>query len=230
MVRPSHALSPTARPGLVSPWRVVRAGLIGVAIVVVAGCGSTSMSTGPSSTVRSSVGTLPSQVPDGNGGAGGGETNNGEANTGEAPSVPFESPKYHYKVSAPGAMTEGADGTAKASFGAEALTISVLSGPSAGDPTAVAKAAMDKAGSTPKFKLMSAPATTKLTASKATLKAVYSGTEGTNAVTGKPNDVVVVKYWVPKDASTLAVLTYSVTQTQYDPQGADDVANTFQWQ
>jgi hypothetical protein len=69
----------------------------------------------------------------------------------------------------------------------------------------------------------------KLTASKSSLKAAYSATAGTSTVTGKPEDVVVVKYFVPRDSSEFAVLTYTVTANQYDPQGADDVANTFGW-
>lgn len=202
-------------------WVVVA----GIATLVAAGCGATPGST---STPAGNAGTVASGASGANAPAGG-EAANGEANTGEAPSVPFESPKYRYRVDAPGAMTEGADGTATAHFGAERLSIRVVTGAAAADPMAVAKADMDQARSTPNFSSKSAPAATKLKASNATVKAVYSATDGTNPVTGKPNNVVVVKYWVPKDPSTLAVLTYTVTDTQYDPQGADDVANTFRW-
>ena len=197
-------------------------------IAIVAGCGANTASPGAQSSTTGNGGTVASGANDGNAPTGG-DAANGEANTGEAPSVPFESPKYHYKVAAPGAMTEAADGTATAHFGAEALSITVVSGATAANPEAVAKGDMVTVASLPNFKLKSGPAPTKLTASSSAQKAVYSGTDGTNAVTGKPNNVVVVKYWVPKDASTLAVLTYSVTETQYDPQGADDVANTFKW-
>jgi len=105
----------------------------------------------------------------------------------------------------------------------------VVTGAAAADPMAVAQADMAKARSTRNFNSKSAPAATMLKASDASVKATYSATDGTNPVTGKPNNVVVVKYWVPKDPSTLAVLTYTVTDSLYDPQGADDVANTLRW-
>ena len=76
---------------------------------------------------------------------------------------------------------------------------------------------------------MAAPATAAISGSPRTVKAVHAATVGENPVTGKPNDVVVVTYWIPKDPTAVAVLTYSVTASQYDPQGADDVANTFKW-
>ncbi len=60
-------------------------------------------------------------------------------------------------------------------------------------------------------------------------KLVYHATGGTSAVTGKAIELVSVRYYIPKDRTTLAVLTYGVTASQYDPQGADDTVMTFAW-
>ena len=62
-----------------------------------------------------------------------------------------------------------------------------------------------------------------------TIKFVYQWTAGTNAVTGKANQLITARYYVTKDASRLAVVSYASAANQYDPQGADDVANTFAW-
>jgi hypothetical protein len=58
---------------------------------------------------------------------------------------------------------------------------------------------------------------------------VYTANGANNPVTGKPQTFVTVRYYVPRTASTMAVLIYSIVADQYDPQGADDVANTFAW-
>jgi len=61
-------------------------------------------------------------------------------------------------------------------------------------------------------------------------KVVYTYNAGTSSVTGKPLDLVGVRYYIPKDSATLAVVAYGIVSNQYDPQGADDIATTFQWQ
>ena len=66
-------------------------------------------------------------------------------------------------------------------------------------------------------------------AGRPVLKLVYA-TSGTNAVTGNVEALVNARYYIAKDPSTLAIVTYSIVATQYDPQGADDVVTTFQWQ
>jgi hypothetical protein len=35
---------------------------------------------------------------------------------------------------------------------------------------------------------------------------------------------------VPRDSTTIAVITYGTVSGQFDPQGADDIASTFKWQ
>jgi ABC-type glucose/galactose transport system permease subunit len=58
----------------------------------------------------------------------------------------------------------------------------------------------------------------------------YTWNAGTSAVTGKAIALTSVRYYIAKDATTLAVITYGVASNQFDPQGADDIASTFQWQ
>ena len=153
-----------------------------------------------------------------------------EANSGEAPAVRYTDTREGYRVDAPGKMATNADGSASVTGPLERLQIVVLHGSAAADPAAAAAADIAALkNSATGFKLMSGPAL----ATVGTLrlqKFVYSWSDGTSAVTGKPNNLVGVRYYVPKNATTLAVLTYGVTATQYDPQGADDVAMTFAWQ
>jgi hypothetical protein len=171
-----------------------------------------------------------------NGGANNGQadhaTGAGEAGNaaGEAPAVRFVSTLNHYRVDAPGTMTEKSDGTATAKHGLESLTITVVTGSTAADPGAYARTALDSQRSQSGFSLKSGPSGYSLSASRSSVKTLYTVYTASNAVTGKAQTLMIVRYYVPRDASTLAVLTYSIVQDQYDPQGADDIANTFAWQ
>ncbi|HEV7678822.1 MAG TPA: hypothetical protein VGQ42_09675 [Candidatus Dormibacteraeota bacterium] len=148
---------------------------------------------------------------------------------GEAPATRFVSSRNHYRVDAPGAMTEGSDGIAKASHGLESLQIEVLTGSAAADVSAYAKSDLTTLRSTPGFSLKSGPGSVSLSAASSAQKTVYTANGPNNPVTGKPQTFVTVRYYVPRSSSTMAVLTYSIVLDQYDPQGADDVANTFAW-
>jgi len=79
------------------------------------------------------------------------------------------------------------------------------------------------------FQLKSGPTAIDLNGKPAE-KFVYTYSAGVNLVTNKPLTLVGVRYYIPKDASTLAVVTYGIASDQYDPQGADDIASTFRWQ
>jgi hypothetical protein len=48
-------------------------------------------------------------------------------------------------------------------------------------------------------------------------------------VTGKANQLITARYYITKDSVRLAMVSYASAANQYDPQGADDVANTFAW-
>jgi len=58
----------------------------------------------------------------------------------------------------------------------------------------------------------------------------FAWNAGTSAVTGKAVELTSVRYYVPKDSATLAVITYGIVSNQFDPQGADDIVSTFRWQ
>jgi hypothetical protein len=161
--------------------------------------------------------------------ASGEPTTAGDVTTGESAGVRFVSSQFHYRVDAPGAMTEAADGTAKASRGVEQLTIRIVSGGEVANPTAFAQS--DAAGlpATTTGYRMVRPLVVVALAGRPVLKLVYA-TSGTNAVTGNVEALVNARYYIARNSSTIAVVTYSIVAPQYDPQGADDVVTTFQWQ
>jgi hypothetical protein len=152
-----------------------------------------------------------------------------EANNGEAPAVRYTDTREGYRVDSPGKMTANADGSASVTGPLERLQIVVLHGSAASDPAAAAAADVTALkSSAANFRLMTGPALATVGTLRVQ-KFVYNWTDGTSTVTGKPNNLVGVRYYIPKNATTLAVLTYGVTASQYDPQGADDVAMTFTW-
>lgn len=154
----------------------------------------------------------------------------GETNNGEAPAVRYTDAREHYRIDGPGAMTVSADGSASYKGSLERLQVTVLHGSAAGDPAAAAGADVASLRSTATgFRLMNGPSAVRL-GNLTAQKFVYRWTDGTSTVTGKPNDLLSVRYYIPKDGTTLAVISYSITAGQYDPQGADDVALTFAWQ
>jgi hypothetical protein len=159
-----------------------------------------------------------------------GEQTAGESGGGEAPAIRFVSGRYHYQVDAPGTMTESTDGTAKASHGLESLEIVVRTDSSVSNPTGYANGDLSSLRTKPGFSLKSGPEGINLNASRLSVKTVLTAAGPNNPVTGKPQTFVTVRYYVPRNSSTMAVLTYSIVLDQYDPQGADDVANTFAWQ
>lgn len=159
-----------------------------------------------------------------------GSTPGAETGGGEAPAVTYVDSRYHYKVDAPGQMKPNANGTASVVGPSERLEIVVVEGAKASDPATLARddvAALPS--SVASFHLVSGPAAITLNGKKVH-KVVYSFNAGTSVVTGKPLDLVGVRYYIPKDSSTIAVVSYAIVSNQYDPQGADDVASTFQWQ
>ena len=152
-----------------------------------------------------------------------------EAQNGEAAPVRYVDSRYHYQIDGPGHMTSNADGSASFIGPSERLEISVAQGSKASDPTALANAdAQSLAGSAAGFHQVSKPTSVTVGNLKA-IKFVYTWNAGTSAVTGKTNVLTSVRYYIAKDPNTLAVISYGIVSTQYDPQGADDVVSTFQW-
>ncbi len=172
-----------------------------------------------------------SSLPAGGGGATPGDTAvAGDNGGGEGSPIRFVSSRNHYRVDFPAAMSEAADGTATATRGTEKLSIQVVSGSAASDPAAYAKRDLGTVrAQSPQYTQVEALAAVSL-GGRTVQKVLYSWTNGTNPVTGNPQLLATARYYVPRDASTMAVVTYSIAANQYDPQGADDVAMTFQWQ
>jgi hypothetical protein len=191
-------------------WLLILASL-GTAVLLAA-CSSSSSSPGGSSSSASAS-------PDT-----GGESNN----TAEQPGVHFESSRFHYTVDAPGPVVEAADGSIRADRGVESLQISVNSASSVADPRRFSQDDVAQLqATTSQFRLVDALVAITIN-NRAAMKVVFAA-PGTNAVTGRVEDRVTARYYIPRDSSTLAVLTYSVAANQYDPQGADDQATTFVW-
>jgi hypothetical protein len=154
----------------------------------------------------------------------GGESNN----TAEQPGVHYQSSRFHYAVDAPGQVVEAADGSIRADRGVESLEIRVNAGASAADPRRFSQDDVTQVqAATSQFRLIDA--LVAVTINNRTVMKVVFAAPGTNAVTGRVEDRVTARYYIPRDSSTLAVLTYSVVANQYDPQGADDQATTFVW-
>jgi hypothetical protein len=181
-------------------------------VVAVAACGGgTSTGTGPDGQAASSP-----AAP--------------EVNNGETPVITYVDARFHYRIDAPAHMTANADGTASVVGPSERLAVSVVQGSAASDPVAFARSDAESLhSSATSFRLLSGPTPVSING-RSVQKLVYSYNAGTSAVTGKPLDLVGVRYYIPKDSVTLAVVAYGIVSNQYDPQGADDIASTFRWQ
>ncbi|HEY8655371.1 MAG TPA: hypothetical protein VIN34_01390 [Candidatus Limnocylindria bacterium] len=151
-----------------------------------------------------------------------------EANNGEAPAIPYTDTRAGYRIDAPGAMAANADGSASFVGPQERLEVAIRTGAGL-DPAALAAADLATLRtSLAGFRLVSGPAAIQL-GGRPAQKLVYSWSAGTSAVTGKPVELMTARYYLAKDGTKVAVITYGITASQYDPQGADDVALTFGW-
>jgi hypothetical protein len=185
--------------------RLTLAVVMAAGLLAVAGCGSD--------------GTSQSQAPAA-----------GETTVGESVPVRYTDARYHYVIDAPGHMTANADGTASFIGPSERLEIAVVAGSAAADPAALASQDSKTLSATASgFRQLSSPSTVTLNGRSVT-RFSYAWNAGTSAVTGKPVELTTVRYYVPKDGATVAVITYGIVTNQFDPQGADDLASTFRWQ
>lgn len=153
-----------------------------------------------------------------------------EANSGESPSLTYVDARYHYRIDGPGHLVANLDGSAAYAGPAERLKVEVVQGARAGDVAGLARddlAAMQS--SLAGFHLVSAPAQSNVNG-RTVWKFVYTFDAGTSSVTGRLQTLVGVRYYFPKNSTTVAAVTYGIVTNQYDPQGADDIASTFQWQ
>jgi len=152
-----------------------------------------------------------------------------EAGAGTETSIAYSDSVHHYRISAPGRMTANADGTASFIGPVERLEVAIVEGSRASDPMALARTDLSALKTTATdFRQVQAPAAVTVSGHHA-VKFVYQWTAGTNAVTGKANQLITARYYITRDSNRLAVVSYSSAVNQYDPQGADDIANTFAW-
>lgn len=127
-------------------------------------------------------------------------------------------------------MTPNPDGTAAYVGPSERLEISIVQGSRASDPGAMASQDLKAlAASATAFHQMSNPAKLTLSGYQVT-RFAYTWNAGTSAVTAKAIELTSVRYYLSKDATTVAVITYGIVSNQFDPQGADDIVSTFKWQ
>jgi hypothetical protein len=152
-----------------------------------------------------------------------------EAAGGEV-TVTYTDSRFHYRIDAPGRMTANPDGTAAYLGPSDRLEISIVQGSAASNPGALATQDIKSLSTAATaFHQLSNPAALTLNGHQVT-RFSYTWNAGTSTVTGKAIALTSVRYYVAKDATTLAVITYGAASNQFDPQGADDIASTFQWQ
>ena len=152
-----------------------------------------------------------------------------DAGTGTETSIAYTDTLHRYRISGPGRISANADGTASFIGPVERLEVAIVDGTSAADPMTLARADLGALKTTaPDFRQVQAPTAVTVSGHR-TIKFVYRWTAGTNAVTGKANLLVTARYYITRDSTRLAVVSYGSAANQYDPQGADDVANTFAW-
>lgn len=157
------------------------------------------------------------------------QANTQEAGAGGEVSLAYTDALHRYRISGPGRMTANGDGSASFIGPVERLEVAIVDGTRAADPMALANADLSTLKTTSTdFRQVQAPAAVTVSGHRS-IKFVYQWTAGTNAVTGKANVLITARYYITKDATRLAVVSYASAANQYDPQGADDVANTFAW-
>ena len=183
--------------------------LASLSVVAACGASSASTSTAPSDQANSQAA--------------------GDTGAGSETSIAYTDTAHRYRISGPGRMTANPDGTASFIGPVERLEVAIVDGSRAADPMALATADFNalKTSATD-FRQVQAPATVTI-AGHRTVKFVYQWTAGTNAVTGKANQLITARYYITRDSGRLAMVSYASASNQYDPQGADDIANTFAW-
>ena len=167
----------------------------------------------------------------------------------EGASVPYVDPRYHYRIDAPGQMTLLSNGTASFVGASERLEVAIIERATAADPNSGGDSSPPAAGRTPApqtplatarkdsaslaasladFHLLSRPAAITL-AGHSMVKFVYTWTATSSGGTGERLKLTSVRYYVPKNVSVMAVLTYGMSADEFDPESADAVASTFSW-
>jgi hypothetical protein len=148
----------------------------------------------------------------------GGETN---------PTV-YTDARFHYQITGPGPLKALPDGTATFAGEDERLEVAVVTGSRAADPAALAQSDLNGLrSSAPDFQALVQPVTVTL-GGQGVIKFTYSFTGSGH--TGKTIKFFNVRYYIAKNESTLAVISYRDSATEFDAQEADGFASSFRWQ
>ena len=164
------------------------------------------------------------------GAASAGGTSTGEPSSaaddkgGEAASIPFTHPTLKYSVSAPGRMTVAPNGDASYIGPSDFLTVALLPGSS--DATALATADARGTG-VPGFALTH-PARRMTIGGLTGAGVEFTRDASVNPVTGKARTAHVLRAYLPAPGGAYR-LEYGATvaDSDWDPQGAEDVLMTF---
>ena len=136
--------------------------------------------------------------------------------------------QYHYSVESPGPMNAGSNGAASYFGPEERLEVLAVEGPSATDPVALAnKDVAALKSSVTDLKVVSGPAAMTL-GNRQVIKVTYTGTVA-NPTTDKPIKLTSARYYIAKDKSLLAIVTYGDKAEEFDPKEADAIAMSFRW-
>lgn len=146
---------------------------------------------------------------------------------GENNPATYTDSRFNYRITGPGPMSRNADGAASFAGEDERLVVDVVTGSRAGDPTALAQSDLDSLrGSTPNFQVMVQPTAVSLGGQRV-IKLTYSSSG--QSFTGKTIKFFNVRYYIAKNESTLAVISYRDASTEFDAQEADGFASSFRW-
>jgi hypothetical protein len=136
--------------------------------------------------------------------------------------------RYHYSLTGPGQINARSDGTASFVGEDEMLEVAVVEGARAADPMALAQAEVGSLGNTtPGARVASRPAQVTL-AGHSAVKFSYTWTAISQA-SGNQVKMTGVRYFIPKDSATVAVVRYGDASSQFDTQEADGFASSFRW-
>jgi hypothetical protein len=135
--------------------------------------------------------------------------------------------RYHYSITGPGPLKPQPDGTAVFVGEDERLQVAVVEGAKAADPLALAHTDLDAIKtSAPNFQVLVQPVAVSLAGQRgAKFTYAFSG----KSHTGGQIKIFAVRYYIPKNDSMLAVVSYQDAATEFSAAEADGFANSFHW-
>ena len=147
---------------------------------------------------------------------------------GETDPSGYTDTRHRYRITGPGPLKAQPDGSASFSGEDERLVVTVVEGAKAADPMALAEADLNSLSkSTSDFKAVIRPTAVTLGGQRM-VKFTYTST-GKSQVDGKQVKLTAVRYYIPKNDTVLAVVSYSDVSTEFSAQEADGFAGSFGW-